>query len=113
VPREERGQAPRHGVWVLHLQQVGHVGIAAEAVTGVDAVVPMLWDGNSVAEVMTGALPAAPAGVLRAQASTVSPHDAGDRLLHWPAAAAPGTSTPRCWVPASPPRKKDSSSLPP
>jgi 3-hydroxyisobutyrate dehydrogenase len=55
-------------------------GTAAEAVAGVDAVVTMLWDGNSVAEVMTEALPAAPAGVLWAQTSTVSPHDAGDRL---------------------------------
>ena len=35
-------------------------GTAAEAVTGVDAVVTMLWDGASVAEVMAGALPAAP-----------------------------------------------------
>lgn len=55
-------------------------GTAAEAVAGVDAVVTMLWDGNSVAEVMTAALPAAPAGVLWAQTSTVSLHDAGDRL---------------------------------
>jgi 3-hydroxyisobutyrate dehydrogenase len=55
-------------------------GTPAEAVAGVDAVVTMLWDGASVAEVMTGALPAAPAGVLWAQASTVSLHDAGDRL---------------------------------
>jgi 3-hydroxyisobutyrate dehydrogenase len=53
---------------------------AAEAVTGVDAVVTMLWDGGSVAEVMTEALPAAPEGVLWAQASTVSLHDASDRL---------------------------------
>ncbi len=60
-------------------------GTAAEAVAGVDAVVTMLWDGGSVAEVMTGALPAAPAGVLWAQASTVSVDDAGDRL---PALAA-------------------------
>ncbi len=35
-------------------------GTAAEAVAGVDAVVTMLWDGASVAEVMTEALPAAP-----------------------------------------------------
>jgi len=34
-------------------------GTAAEAVAGVDAVVTMLWDGESVAEVMTAALPAA------------------------------------------------------
>jgi 3-hydroxyisobutyrate dehydrogenase len=53
---------------------------AAEAVTGVDAVVTMLWDGDSVAEVMTEALPAAPEGVLWAQTSTVNLHDAGERL---------------------------------
>ena len=53
---------------------------AAEAVTEVDAVVTMLWDGGSVAEVMTAALPAAPGGVLWAQTSTVSLHDAGVRL---------------------------------
>jgi 3-hydroxyisobutyrate dehydrogenase len=58
-----------------------HVADAAiEAVAGVDAVVTMLWDGNSVAEVMTEALPAAPDGVLWVQTSTVSPEDAGDRL---------------------------------
>ena len=55
-------------------------GTAAEAVAGVDAVVTMLWDGGSVAEVMTGALAAAPDGVLWAQTSTVSLHDAGVRL---------------------------------
>jgi len=55
-------------------------GTAAEAVAGVDAVVTMLWGGGSVAEVMTGALPAAPDGVLWAQTSTVSLHDAGVRL---------------------------------
>jgi 3-hydroxyisobutyrate dehydrogenase len=55
-------------------------GTAAEAVAGVDAVVTMLWDGGSVAEVMTAALPAAPEGVLWAQTSTVSLHDAGVRL---------------------------------
>jgi len=60
-------------------------GTAAEAVAGVDAVVTMLWDGASVAEVMSGALPAAPDGVLWAQTSTVSVQDAGDRL---PALAA-------------------------
>jgi 3-hydroxyisobutyrate dehydrogenase len=60
-------------------------GTAAEAVAGVDAVVTMLWDGDSVAEVMTEALPAAPAGVLWAQTSTVSLSDAGERL---PALAA-------------------------
>jgi 3-hydroxyisobutyrate dehydrogenase len=55
-------------------------GTAAEAVADVDAVVTMLWDGDAVAEVMTEALPAAPAGVLWAQTSTVSLSDAGDRL---------------------------------
>ena len=60
-------------------------GTAAEAVAGVDAVVTMLWDGDSVAEVMTEALPAAPAGVLWVQTSTVSLRDASDRL---PALAA-------------------------
>jgi 3-hydroxyisobutyrate dehydrogenase len=51
-----------------------------EAVAGVDAVVTMLWEGDSVAEAMAGALPAAPDGVLWAQTSTVSVGDAGDRL---------------------------------
>jgi 3-hydroxyisobutyrate dehydrogenase len=60
-------------------------GTAAEAVAGVDVVITMLWDGDSVAGVMTEALPAAPDGVLWAQTSTVSLHDAGDRL---PALAA-------------------------
>jgi 3-hydroxyisobutyrate dehydrogenase len=55
-------------------------GTAAGAVAGVDAVVTMLWDGGSVAEAMTGALPAAPDGVLWVQTSTVSLHDAGERL---------------------------------
>ena len=55
-------------------------GTAAGAVAGADAVVTMLWDGSSVAEVMTDALPPAPDGVLWAQTSTVSLHDAGDRL---------------------------------
>jgi 3-hydroxyisobutyrate dehydrogenase len=55
-------------------------GTAAEAVAGADGVVSMLWDGGSVAEVMTAALPAAPEGVLWAQTSTVSLHDAGVRL---------------------------------
>jgi 3-hydroxyisobutyrate dehydrogenase len=55
-------------------------GTAAEAVAGVDAVITMLWDGGSVAEVMTKALPTAPGGVLWAQTSTVSLHDAGVRL---------------------------------
>jgi 3-hydroxyisobutyrate dehydrogenase len=53
---------------------------AAEAVAGVDALVTMLWDGDSVAEVMTAALPAAPDGVLWAQTSTVSVPDAGVAL---------------------------------
>jgi 3-hydroxyisobutyrate dehydrogenase len=53
---------------------------AAEAVAGIDAVVTMLWDGSSVAEVMTRALPTAPDGVWWAQMSTVSLHDAADRL---------------------------------
>ena len=56
------------------------VATAAEAVADADAVITMLWDGNSVAEVMADALPAAPDGVLWAQASTVSLHDAGDLL---------------------------------
>jgi 3-hydroxyisobutyrate dehydrogenase len=60
-------------------------GTAAEAVAGVDVVITMLWDGDSVAGVMTEALPASPDGVLWAQTSTVSLHDAGDRL---PALAA-------------------------
>ena len=60
-------------------------GTAAEAVADVDAVVTMLWDGDSVAEVMTAALPSAPTGVLWVQTSTVSLRDAGDRL---PALAA-------------------------
>ena len=55
-------------------------GTVPGAVAGVDAVVTMRWDGGSVAEVMTGALAAAPDGVLWAQASTVSLHDAGVRL---------------------------------
>jgi 3-hydroxyisobutyrate dehydrogenase len=55
-------------------------GTAAEAVAGADAVVTMLWDGGSVAEVMTAALPAAPDGVLWAQTSTVSLPDAGAEL---------------------------------
>ena len=51
-----------------------------EAVADVDAVISMLWDGNSVADVMADALPSAPDGVLWAQTSTVSMHDAGDLL---------------------------------
>jgi 3-hydroxyisobutyrate dehydrogenase len=53
---------------------------AAEAVADADAVITMLWDGNSVAEVMADALPAAPDGILWAQASTVSLRDACDLL---------------------------------
>jgi 3-hydroxyisobutyrate dehydrogenase len=53
---------------------------AAEAVADADAVITMLWDGNSVAEVMADALPAAPEGILWAQASTVGLDDAGDML---------------------------------
>ncbi len=53
---------------------------AGEAVADADAVVTMLWDGNSVAEVMADALPTAPDGILWAQASTVSLHDACDLL---------------------------------
>jgi 3-hydroxyisobutyrate dehydrogenase len=53
---------------------------AAEAVADADAVVTTLWDGDSVAEVMADALPTAPDGILWAQASTVSLHDACDLL---------------------------------
>jgi len=53
-------------------------GTAAEAVAAADAVITMLWDGNSVAEVMADALPGAPDGILWAQATTISVHDAGD-----------------------------------
>src|SRR6202050_4142579 len=60
-------------------------GRPAEAVASADAVITILWDGNSVADVMAEALSAAPDGLLWAQASTVSPHDAGERL---PALAA-------------------------
>jgi 3-hydroxyisobutyrate dehydrogenase len=56
------------------------VGTAAEAVADADAVITMLWDGNSVAEVMADALPAAPDGILWAQATTISIRDAGDLL---------------------------------
>jgi 3-hydroxyisobutyrate dehydrogenase len=60
-------------------------GGAAEAVAEADAVITMLWDGDSVAEVMTEALPSAPAGILWAQTTTISLRDAGVRL---PALAA-------------------------
>jgi 3-hydroxyisobutyrate dehydrogenase len=55
-------------------------GSPPEAVADADVIVTMLWDGNSVAEVMADALPAAPEGVLWAQTSTVALHDAGDML---------------------------------
>jgi 3-hydroxyisobutyrate dehydrogenase len=53
---------------------------AAEAVADADVVVTMLWDGNSVADVMADALPAAPEGIIWVQSSTVGLHDAGDLL---------------------------------
>ena len=55
-------------------------GSPSEAVADADAVITILWDGNSVADVMADALPAASDGVLWVQASTVSVHDAGDML---------------------------------
>jgi 3-hydroxyisobutyrate dehydrogenase len=55
-------------------------GSAPEAVADADVVITMLWDGNSVADVMADALPAAPDGVLWAQTTTVGIHDAGDML---------------------------------
>jgi 3-hydroxyisobutyrate dehydrogenase len=55
-------------------------GSPPEAVADADAVISILWDGNSVADVMADALPAAPDGVLWVQASTVSVHDADDML---------------------------------
>jgi 3-hydroxyisobutyrate dehydrogenase len=55
-------------------------GSPPEAIADADVVISMLWDGNSVADVMADALPAAPDGILWAQASTVSLHDAGDML---------------------------------
>jgi 3-hydroxyisobutyrate dehydrogenase len=60
-------------------------GTAARAVAGADTVITMLWDGDSVAEVMTAALPGAPEGIWWAQTSTVSLPDAAGRL---PALAA-------------------------
>jgi len=62
----------------------------------------MRRDGGSVAEVMTGALPAAPDGVLSAQAGTVSLHDASVRLpalasrsgARYADAPVPGTGQP-------------------
>jgi 3-hydroxyisobutyrate dehydrogenase len=55
-------------------------GSPSEAVAAADVVITMLWDGNSVAEVMADALPAAPDGIIWAQTSTVALHDAGDML---------------------------------
>jgi 3-hydroxyisobutyrate dehydrogenase len=55
-------------------------GSPPEAVADADVVITMLWDGNSVAEVMADALPAAPDGILWAQTSTVALPDAGDML---------------------------------
>jgi len=55
-------------------------GSPPEAVADADVIITMLWDGNSVADVMADALPAAPDGVLWAQTSTVSLHDASDLL---------------------------------
>lgn len=52
----------------------------AGAAEGVDAIITMLWDGDSVAEVVAEALPAAPGGVVWVQASTVSVEDAAGRL---------------------------------
>lgn len=52
----------------------------AAAVAAADAVITMLFDGDSVAEVMAHALPAARDGVLWAQMTTVSVDDAGGRL---------------------------------
>ena len=55
-------------------------GSPPQAVADADVVITMLWDGNSVAEVMADALPAAPDGILWAQTSTVALHDAGELL---------------------------------
>jgi 3-hydroxyisobutyrate dehydrogenase len=52
----------------------------ADAVSGADAVLTMLFDGDAVAEVMAEALPAAREGVLWTQTSTVSVQDAAERL---------------------------------
>lgn len=51
-----------------------------DAVDGVDAVITMLFDGDSVAGVMDQALDSAPGGVLWAQMTTVGVPDAGERL---------------------------------
>ena len=55
-------------------------GSPSEAVADAEVVITTLWDGNSVAEVMADALPAAPDGIIWAQTSTVALHDAGDML---------------------------------
>lgn len=55
-------------------------GSPPEAVAGADAVITILWDGNSVADVMADALPAAPEGILWVQSSTVGLREAGDML---------------------------------
>ena len=55
-------------------------GSPPDAVAYADAVISMLWDGDSVADVMADALPAAQDGVLWAQTSTVSVPDAADLL---------------------------------
>jgi 3-hydroxyisobutyrate dehydrogenase len=75
-------------VWNRHLGRAAPLAAdgayvaatAAEAIADADAVITMLWDGSSVAEVMADALPTAPDGILWAQASTVSLDDAGDML---------------------------------
>ena len=55
-------------------------GSAAEAIAQADAVLTMLWEGDSVAAVMEEALPAATDGLVWLQTSTVSVGDAADRL---------------------------------
>jgi 3-hydroxyisobutyrate dehydrogenase len=55
-------------------------GSPGDAVADADAVITILWDGNSVADVMADALPAAPEGILWVQSSTVGLHEAGDML---------------------------------
>jgi len=55
-------------------------GSPPEAVADADAAITILWDGNSVADVMADALPAAPEGILWVQSSTVGLHEAGDML---------------------------------
>ena len=55
-------------------------GSPGDAVADADAVITILWDGNSVADVMADALPGAPEGILWVQSSTVGLHEAGDML---------------------------------